>query len=509
MTVVDRRIPIKPSIDRLPGQLVLGVASAVLVGGLASVLGPNGASGLSVFVVLAAFAFRSPKWFTLTCLPLFLLIPPTIRLSLHGLPDATPLRLVIFLALLGWLLKLSGRSNGEGRSLPVPFLWTAGLFVLYVLAISLGDGVTSISRGVSYSIEAMVTVWAVWLSIRSRRDLFYLIDWLIAIATIAALLGVYEAAVDHVLIPEQLPFFFHAPLRGGHVRVQSVFPHPIVLGAVLAMLLPVAMARLLTVRAGRRPAYVGVIFLFAFALIETGSRGPWIGAIAGTFVLIALVRGSQRLALISGLAISLIILAFSPFGSEVGHLARGVVQPDAGQEAGANTVQYRKDLWHATSVYAVQHPFGAGPGRSEELSLWTAVGGNSTNLARSIDNAYAKYALELGLVGLALFLLLLCAVVTYSWVCHHIPQPDLSITGSGLIAAQVVMLTVSATVATFTWAQLGGLFWVLVGAAFGLRSFGFAAAPASREAIDPSQAGDLRGATRAWTPRNPSLRSGS
>ena len=248
------------------------------------------------------------------------------------------------------------------------------------MSISVLADVSTLSRGISYSVEALVPVWLVWLSVRTRRDLLLFIDWSIVIGCLAALVALREEVTQSYAIAEKEFFFFHAPDRGGGIRIQGVFPHPLVFGAALAMLLPLAVGRAFSAAGTGGPAGGGAAVLFCVALFFTSSRGPWMAALIGLVLLAALMRGGARLGIAAALLCGIAAIAFSPSEGRIATLVRGVVDPNSAQAAGAFTVDYRRALWNHSVDYATTHPFGTGPGRSSELSFTSVVGGNATNL---------------------------------------------------------------------------------------------------------------------------------
>jgi O-antigen ligase/polysaccharide polymerase Wzy-like membrane protein len=407
-------------------------------------------------VLLSIAALTSPRNLTLYALPALILVPPTVRIPIVG-SGLTPLRVVVAFGVAGWAV--SGR-----RTLRMPTAYRlAGLvFSVYVMLLASSYGLTSISRGVAYSIESLAIAWLAWKAIGSRRDLSTLLDVLICVMCVAALLAVYETAVDRLLLPVDEPYFFHAPLRGGAIRAQGIFPHPLVLGTALAVMLPVAITRSLNAIGWRRLLAASAALLYALTLVLISGRGPWIGAAVAVLALIALLRGSTRLAVIAGVLVCIVGVAASPLGGKISSLATSVVSNEISQE-GVNSVRYRKALLAASISYSQTHLFGTGPNREETAHL-TGTLEAGTHLTDSIDNAYAKYAVELGPVGLFLFLLIIINIVLCAWRGHKVNVTELALTASGILAGEIAILVTSATVATFGWQQLAALFWLLVGA---------------------------------------------
>lgn len=404
-------------------------------------------------IVLSIAALTAPRYLSLLAVPALVLVPPTVRIPSLG-AGLTPLRVIVVFGIVGWVL------NGSRMvRMPIGYRVTGLVFSVYVIFLASTHDLTSVSRGFAYSVESLAIAWLAWRAIENKRDFFKLIDMLTAVMVIAALLAVYETIAGHFLLPADGTFFFHAPLRDGQIRGQGVFPHPLVLGTALAIMLPVAISRGLTATRWHRAFSIGAALLYAFTLVLIEGRGPWIGATCAVVALAALLRGSKRLTIIAGLVLCIIAVAISPLGGNVASLLANVTSNEHGQES-VKSVLYRKTLLTASLSYAETHPFGTGPGEEEAANL---TGTLETHLNNSIDNAYAKYAVELGPVGLLLFLFIMFTVVLCAWRGRNVRDSELATVATGILAGEIAVLVISATVATFSWQQLAALFWLLVG----------------------------------------------
>ncbi len=442
---------------RAEATLFAGIlALAVSLGVALPYGGPKVAFGILAALVLGLTALSAPRYLSLLAIPVFVLVPPTVRIPIVA-TGLTPLRVIVAFAVAGWLA--NGRLTAR---MPTGYRVCGLVFSAYVVLRASSYGLTSISRGVAYSVESLAIAWLAWRAISDKRHLLGLLDLLIAVMFVAAMLAIYETAVGHFLLPADEPYIFHAPLRGGHLRAQGVFPHPLVLGTALAVMLPVAISRSLT-STGRQRVFSAVsALLYALTLILISGRGPWIGAAVAVLALAALTRGSKRLAIVAGVLLCVIAVAVSPLEGKIASLATSIVSNETSQE-GASSVRYRKALLTASISYAETHPLGTGPSREETAHLTGSVE-EGTHITNSIDNNYAKYAVELGPVGLLLFLFLVSTIVKSAWSGHRAQDSELATLADGILAGEIAMLVTSATVATFTWQQLAALFWLLVGA---------------------------------------------
>jgi hypothetical protein len=441
---------------RLEATLFAGVLA------LAVALGAGSAHGDTKYIVagfaallISLIALTAPRYLSLLIIPALVLVPPTVRHTVAG-DELTPLKAIAALGVAGWLI-----SGPRALRMPTGYRLSAVAFAVYVMLLASLHGRTSISHGIVYSLESLAVAWLAWRAINSKRDLFNLLDLLIAVMIVASLLALYETIVGHFLLPAVGSTFFHAPLRDGRIRAQGVFPHPLVLGTALAVMLPVAISRSFGTVGWRRPFAGGAALLYALTLVLIGGRGPWIGAALAVVALAALTHGRIRLTIVACLLLSVAAVAVSPLGGDVTSLLTSVVSNENGQEA-VYSVRYRETLLTASISYAETHPFGTGPGQQEAAHLEGTLEAG-THINKSIDNNYAKYAVELGPVGLLLFLFLIGNVVLCAWRGHNATDPELKLVACGILAGELAMLVISFTVATFTWEQLAALFWLLVG----------------------------------------------
>jgi len=195
---------------------------------------------------------------------------------------------------------------------------------------------------------------AVWLALGDEPAVHRMLRAFVAVAAIVLVLAVVEAATGRSVVAQLqlLPaakleaLGYHADLerRVGLPRVQSVFQHPLQLGAYLVALIPlVAVLRRYAATLWGRGFYAVVFALGLFALAFTWSRGAWAA------LLLALLwlggHGVRRWMLVAVLGLA----AFTALWR------LGLLE--------ASTFAYRgwliSGVWHALVTHA---GFGTGPG---------------------------------------------------------------------------------------------------------------------------------------------------
>ncbi|UUX96851.1 O-antigen ligase family protein [Aquabacterium sp. J223] len=236
----------------------------------------------------------------------------------------------------------------------------------------------------------------------------------------------------------------------------------------------------------KRPLYRIVGWAaFAFALIASISRGPWVGAAAGLCVVY--FTGSEsldvklrRAALGSLLVIGL--LALTPYGQKAVDYLPFVGTVDEG------SVVYRERVFSVSLQVILQYPlFGAhsySGSALEELRQGEGI--------IDIVNAYVGVALGNGLVGLLVYVGVLLAslfTVWRSWLRSRRVEKSLDNIGRALLGGLVAMLVTLAT--TSMVGLIYQLYWILAGL-----SAGYALAVSMRAASSGSLADSSYAHTR-------------
>jgi hypothetical protein len=220
------------------------------------------------------------------------------------------------------------------------------------------------------------------------------------------------------------------------------------LGALLAMALPLAADRARAAPPGIRRSWLALCALLAAGLVASTSRSGWLGALAGLFVLAACLVPRRRLLPIAAAGgvvavAALALIAFTPL--------RGL-NDDTGQA--------RPGVWHdSLSVIADRPMLGWG-----EDAMGLVFGRHQTRdwgPGHNFDRAHSMpldLAATQGLVGLAActWLLAMWWLGVWRWRL----EPGVA----GLAGAAAAYLAWS--LVNFDWAPATAAFWLLAGAAW-------------------------------------------
>jgi O-antigen ligase len=232
-----------------------------------------------------------------------------------------------------------------------------------------------------------------------------------AIALVAAVLALLQVTLDADFMGLQS---FTGRFSEGH-RVAAFLVNPNMLGAILAMAIPVPLLAAVGTDGRRRLLYGAVTFVLALALLYTFSRGAWLGlALAGVVLAVAV----DWRALAALIVIGVLVLGTAAV------LPRHVLEPDqADAEFGLGDALFGRletlsdgsdlRLQFITNAAPIigDHPLlGAGPGRYGGAVAWR-FGSPLYELytqgtvpeGRTVDNFWLHLQVEVGLLGTLLF----------------------------------------------------------------------------------------------------------
>ena len=246
-------------------------------------------------------------------------------------------------------------------------------------------------------VKSLIVMWLIASVVDSTRRLRRLTWLLCALGGLLALTGIKNFATGSFVAggapgAERIAGF-DAPLTG----------NPNDLALMLNLLLPLTVALLLASRGrGARLLLAIIIGLEVVAIVATFSRAGFLTlAVVGTLQVVHTQRAWRKVAAIGAVAVGLALVALVPGGYAL-HL--GTVTDISSDPTGS--AQERLALMGAAVRVIVEHPlFGAGLGMNvipitEDMGGW-----------RTVHNVYLQIAADLGLVGLALFLVLVIGCV--------------------------------------------------------------------------------------------------
>jgi polysaccharide biosynthesis protein PslJ len=390
--------------------VALGLAAFAAL--MAGVLAGSPRNGFASAVLLAvagglAFAPRLSWRWLLAALVLVILFIPIRRYSMSAaLPfQLEPYRILVALLVGGWLLSLHAdpRVRLRPSGLERPLLLVLAATVLSLAAN--GQRVAALDLQVVKSLtffgSFLLVLYLVVSVVRSIAAVELVVKMLVAGGAVLALLAIVETGTGYApfnSLGSILPFmhlnpeFEPALVRGARLRAFGPAEHPIALGALLVILIPLAVY--LTFRVHRR--WLWALGLLTLGTLATLSRtGVLMLVVVAVVFLVLRPRQTKRL---WPLVVPLIVATHFVMPGTLGTIkqsffpAGGLIQEQRSSAGSLSSAGRIDDLGASLEEFAVRPLFGYGYGTR-------IVTGPDAN-ARILDNQWLATLLETGLVGL-------------------------------------------------------------------------------------------------------------
>jgi putative inorganic carbon (HCO3(-)) transporter len=409
----------------------------------------------AVGIAAAGFVYRRPQR------GLLVLAAAT---PLHGLLAIAPLPgaasawkegLVVFTALCAWLRR-GGRIDRTHVPLYVPW-WPAALALMAfgtVSAVVTFGIIGVVAVKVTFFYVAIVVI--LWWAPFDARDRDVLVTVLMVMTMFTSVVGIAQLiAGPGALVALGYEYGTQVRTAGGMLRTFSTFnqPFPFGLYVMLGLLVAGAVA-LAEPRRPRNMVFLALSPIMVIAMASSVVRASMLGLGVG-LIWLALRRFRQLgIGLVAAAVVAVVAMPLLPAGI-------------TGAFFSSSSLGERGAGWSDIISSIVVHPFGRGLGVSGSAAdrMSTASGVKFSGLSTNYqpDNYYVKMLLELGPIGLWLFLVLI--VTTLVWTTRLAG----SLTGrDGALAlgvsASIVAAAFASMVATyFEIFPIDVYFWLLLG----------------------------------------------
>jgi O-antigen ligase/polysaccharide polymerase Wzy-like membrane protein len=381
----------------------ISVLAATVVGGR----GPSlVAPAVTLIVLLAVASRRHISWHSLLALTiLVILIIPIRRYRLPGgLPfELEPYRLVVALIVAGWLISLlvdpQIRLRRTGFEGPIALIVVAVVASLFANPLRVEAVEPTVVKKVMFLASFVLLFYLIVSCVRTVEAVDYLIRVLVGGGSVVAVFAIVESRTGYnvfnhlssvvpILDPFRVP---SEESRGGRLRVFASSQHPIALGAMFVILIPLAIY--LARRSGRR-LWHAVAVVLAFGALATVSRTSIVMLIVVGLVFVWLRPGHVRR--LWPLAVPALIAVHIALPGTLGTLKAAFFPPGglvAEQQFGAGTRGSGRiaDLGPSLREYSAKPLFGQGFG----TRIVDREGGN----APILDDQWLGTLLELGAIG--------------------------------------------------------------------------------------------------------------
>lgn len=269
---------------------------------------------------------------------------------------------------------------------------------------------------------------------------------------------------------------------GAFPRANATFSSPNQVSLYLSFLILLGLNLALRLRRWRWPT-MALVGLLGVALLLTVSRSGWVATVAGMLVS-GLIWRRKDILVMPLLVLTLIAV---PLGLALG-LDRYLVRTISLNDPSA---AYRLDINQQNLEVVLANPLGIGLGTVGGRALNTRILGDNAQLYNS-ESYYLQTAMELGIPGLLLFLILIgsCGYIVYDTIFRLRDRFTVALAVSAAVCV-VAAMTHAFFIAEFQDLTVASYLWFLVGLAMRL--------PALAEAKQPRPAG-VAGALGASQP---------
>ncbi len=411
----------------------------------------------AIFVPAVLYLVKNPKrsyYLGILLLP-FWTVTITGETQVTGVPEFRWADVAFVIAGVGFVLKGLLERNLDFRTshIEIPlfllFLWMGASFFW---SNSLSASSTELIR----KTYGLVIFYLTLNFVRGPGDLNKVIGVWILAALIAALFSIHELFSEGLAGALRVVARGQLEVWGKGVRSSAFFVTPNKLGLFLniAVLLGITQYARTTKRFGKQ-AILLIEAVLLVAVICTLSRTSWVTLLLGSVLLTPLLPKMWTRLFLALVAGAVLLFFFSSGSYRALALQRllGIFQPGA-----TLSLIQRTDIWTTTVRVIVDHPFvGVGIGNYPAAARSLGVSGALS----APHNLYFYLLSEFGIIGLALFLLLVAAVFSklLRGFRARISKNDRLVVGVLLVC--FIMVLVQSTITSYVLRE--GEIWVLLG----------------------------------------------
>jgi O-antigen ligase len=312
----------------------------------------------------------------------------------HVLFYARTYRWVCLFVLLGLALLCAAASGSGSRNrLPWGFLVLAAGLIGLTLASAAWSVDASLTLRRAGSLAVLFAIAAALLVVSPRRVLMGLLAGAVAVG----IAGLGTLALDHDAAVQPASTQYPA-------RFQGFEQNPDTAALLFALAIPIAVYLLLTARTlVARLILAAALLLFAGSITASGARGPMLGALVGTLLVVAATAGGRRRLVLAGLTIAV-------FAACLGISRIPQAKPVPPSSSNVPTIRRtlftssgRRAAWAGAIHQAEDRPVAGYGFGTEALVFVDRYAGFDSDL---VENSYIGAVLQLGIAGLVLLVAL-------------------------------------------------------------------------------------------------------
>lgn len=398
------------------------------------------------------------------------LAPEQSRIVLPGLFDLTTQRIVVFALLILYLTFHRNRDRTmRVAEMPLVLLILAQLTWAVLSTCNSVVPLLSLKKLLSQTLEYYLLYYIYVRTITRTQTVHRILHAMVSSIIVCSAFGAIQAYTGWAvtdLFPLVIGRFsyldWEKTARG--LRVWSTFPHPILFGASIAVIIPMALYLLATAKGSLRKVWLWAgIFLMFLSIYKTSSRGPWLALILGSAILFVFGLPRVRKYLVVLALISMTVLIARPGVWET--IADYYVQTLSPRSPLGKSYEYRYALRRVAQSAIDQHVSRALWGYGMESFFYLHLQANFEGRPYtylSCDSTWVLFMVETGYVGLLLMILLLFKPTWIAWSSYkQIPGPTRYTSLAILIGLGTYYFSMI-SVDMYSWGQDGYMLWVLI-----------------------------------------------
>ncbi|MGV0422196.1 O-antigen ligase family protein [Corynebacterium sanguinis] len=380
----------------------------------------------------------------------------------HGLLKIAPVTISFWkegaiLAILA--ASLLPRNTPSAAGYRAHLSWTAPLFILVPFGIA--SALIAHGSGSFFPIKIayfyLLMIFIVWRHPFTAKDKDRLITILIVTGTIAALYGLLQQMLQgERLVAMGYEWAKEVRTTGPLLRSFGTFNQPFPFGLYLMIaLLAGVSASLLEPNRLRSRLFWPLSVIMVVGLILSVVRASYIGLVVGLIVL-GVTQHRRVLKLVLGVlaaAVGVIVVAGVALSNSQAVQAL----------FSSSSLQQRLGHWTDALRIALTHPLGTGLGSTGSSAYRIGPGLDVLNPPYQPDSQYLKIALELGPIGMALYIaVVVFIVISLQQLLHRLPTHSIDFSFVCISLAATIAACISAAFATYLEIfPLDLLFWTL------------------------------------------------
>lgn len=302
-----------------------------------------------------------------------------------------------------FLLLWSGRALLWRREVKPDF---ADFLVLLILLLQLSTALTGYGRAADALVAVLLT--SVWFSARRffrerGTDSLVFFSSLVLVAVSAIGVGEYLFGMAELRWVDASRF--------GNIggRVTSLFSNPNILAVYLLLYFPLSLwATFAPQNKGRlRLFFATTSVLCALCILLTWSRGAWLGFLLECLLFLLFCNPKSRIAALWMAPLAILALPILPVSIRARLFSIG--------DLGESSIRYRLHTWQGTLRMLTHHPVGIGVGEWAWRIVYPHYAVSGTARVMHAHNVFLQVAIELGIVGLVILLLLIAVALRHAF----------------------------------------------------------------------------------------------